>query len=75
MSNSRRPWFLGVGLLACFACSGPAHQPIPGADPEFPRMRFLEGSVSLNDRCPVSGTRLNPRMDPLYVNGRLIGFC
>jgi hypothetical protein len=65
---------LGVALVAA-GCSGPAHDLAPGRDPAFPRIRFLDGSISSNDRCPVSGTRLNPRMDPLYVNGRSIGFC
>ena len=31
--------------------------------------------VSLNDQCPVAGDRLTPRIEPLYVNGRPIGFC
>ena len=76
--ESRAPWRLGlirIALIASCACSGPVHELLPGAEPEYPRLRFLDGSISLNDRCPVSGTRLNPRMDPLYVNGRPIGFC
>jgi hypothetical protein len=69
------PKWLVLGALAALACRGPAHERIPGTDPGHPQLRFLDGSISLNDRCPVTGAPLNPRMDPLYVNGRSIGFC
>ena len=42
---------------------------------EYPRLTFPDGSVSLNDRCPVRRVKLNRRMPPLYVNGRPVGFC
>ena len=42
----------------------------------FPKIRYSEtGLVSLNDRCAVRKVRLNPKMPPVYVNGRPIGFC
>jgi len=41
----------------------------------FPTLRFRDGTVSLNDRCPVRKVKLNPRLQPLFVNGRPIGFC
>jgi hypothetical protein len=73
-----RPWpqplLLLVSLVA-LACSGPVHERVPGSDAEHPRLRFLDGSVSMNDRCAVTGATLNPHMDALYVNGRAIGFC
>ena len=31
--------------------------------------------ISLNDQCPVAGDRLATSIEPLYVNGRPIGFC
>ena len=31
--------------------------------------------VSLNEQCPVAGDRLATSIEPLYVNGRPIGFC
>jgi hypothetical protein len=31
--------------------------------------------VSLNDRCPNTQARLNPAIEPIYVNGRPVGFC
>jgi len=41
----------------------------------LPHIRYADGSVSINDRCPVRRVRLNPRLDPLYVNGLPLGFC
>jgi len=42
----------------------------------LPRLRFRDdGQVSLNDRCAVRQVKLNPKMQPAYVNGRPVGFC
>lgn len=41
----------------------------------LPRLRFEDGAISLNDRCPVRKVRLNRRLPPVYVNGQPIGFC
>jgi hypothetical protein len=39
-------------------------------------IRYFEGNqVSLNNRCPVRKVALNPKMPPVYVNGRPVGFC
>ena len=43
--------------------------------PEHPLIRYPDGELSLNDRCPVRRNKLNLRMPPVYVNGRPIGFC
>ena len=45
------------------------------ADTLFPYLRFADGQISLNNRCPVRKVKLNRRMPPLYVNGQPIGFC
>jgi hypothetical protein len=67
---------LALGLVPGLACDAPPpHRLVAGVDPAFPRLRFEDGSVSLNDRCPVTLSRLNPRLDPVQVNGRSIGFC
>jgi len=42
---------------------------------KFSPLRFDNGTVSLNDRCPVRKVRLNPRLRPMFVNGQPIGFC
>ena len=42
---------------------------------DFSPLRFEDGAVSLNDRCPVRRARLNPKMPPVFVNGRPVGFC
>ena len=42
---------------------------------EFPKLRFTNETVSLNDRCPVRKAKLNTKLAPLFVNGRPLGFC
>lgn len=76
---------LGIvaALLASFAVAcGPAEPPSAALEPSeeregsFSRIRYADrGLTSLNDRCPVSGTPLNAAIEPVYVNGRPIGFC
>ena len=41
----------------------------------FPRLRFADDAISLNDRCPVRKAKLNKRLPAIYVNGKPIGFC
>jgi hypothetical protein len=48
---------------------------IEGDIDTLPRIKFADGLVSLNDRCPVRLVPLNLRMPPVYVNGRPVGFC
>ena len=62
-------------ILPLISCRAPSHQYVAGADDEFPRLRFVDGQVSLNDRCPVTLSKLNKKMDPVYVNGHPVGFC
>ena len=38
-------------------------------------LQFEDGTVSLNDRCPVRKVKLNTRLRPMFVNGQPIGFC
>ena len=43
---------------------------------EFSPVRYWDRDlVSLNERCPNTQARLNPAIEPIYVNGRPIGFC
>lgn len=67
-------------LLILAGCGGETNSGMAAAqyvDPqsEFPRLRFPDGQISLNDRCPVRRVKLNRRMPPIYVNGRPVGFC
>jgi len=50
-------------------------QYVPGTEEKLPRLRYADGQISLNDRCPVRHAKLNPKMAPVYVNGKPIGFC
>ena len=70
-------------MAAAVACGGrPAELVPPVGKPEFvdasaelPRIRFGDGLVSANDRCPVTKKKLSPYFPPVYVNGLPIGFC
>jgi hypothetical protein len=62
------------GLAASDPPIGEAHF-VDGDIDTLPRIRFADGLVSLNDRCPVRLVPLNLRMPPVYVNGRPVGFC
>jgi hypothetical protein len=48
---------------------------VAGGDTLYPRLRYTDSLVSVNDRCIVTARKLNPRMAPVYVNGVPIGFC
>lgn len=48
---------------------------VPGDVDTLPRLRYGDGLVSLNDRCMVRHLELNPKMPPVYVSGRPVGFC
>ncbi|MDH3199008.1 MAG: hypothetical protein OEO21_12295 [Candidatus Krumholzibacteria bacterium] len=42
----------------------------------LPRVRYFEdGQLSVNDRCAVRRTKLNPHVRPVWVNGHPVGFC
>lgn len=42
---------------------------------DFSHLRYANGEISLNDRCPIRRNKLNPKVRPLFVNGRPMGFC
>jgi hypothetical protein len=54
---------------------GAVAEQVPGDVDSFPKLRFADGLVSLNDRCMVKQRELNPKMPPVYVSGRPVGFC
>ena len=63
--------FAVVALLLCTACdSAPPH-----VSQTAHRPLEYEGIMSLNDRCPVRADPLSAAIEPVYVNGRPLGFC
>ncbi len=42
---------------------------------EFPHLVMSGGDLTVNNHCPVRKGRLNVRIQPLFVNGKPIGFC
>lgn len=67
--------FPGLALAGFLLSSLHAQEYVPQADEHFPRIRYADAQESLNDRCPVRLAKLNLKMDPVYVNGRPVGFC
>jgi hypothetical protein len=69
---------LVLGLVLAAAAAMPPAPPaelVPGDHPDFPKLRWTEGGLSPNDRCPNRRVKLNPKIAPVWVNGRPIGFC
>ena len=73
----------GLSVCVAAACgSRPAELVLPVSEPvlidpdtPFPKIRFGDGLVSVNDRCPVTKRKLSVNWPPVYVNGQPIGFC
>ena len=42
---------------------------------EFPHLVMSGGELTVNDLCPVRRRRLSTSIQPLFVNGKPIGFC
>jgi len=70
-------------IVAATGCGGRPAELVPPVgeaalvDPDaaFPRVRFADGLVSENDRCPITKRKLSKYFPPVYVNGKPIGFC
>lgn len=71
---------LSIAIVGLSTCSKRSHKGEYGeyvqAQDSFPRIRYFDSNrLSLNTRCAVRKTRLNPRVAPIYVNGQPVGFC
>jgi hypothetical protein len=72
-----------AAVLSTVACGSRPAQLVPPvgeasvADPSapFPHLKFQDGLISENDRCPVTKRKLSVYFPPVYVNGRPFGFC
>ena len=64
-----------LALALLLPLAGRAQRYVPTEDPKFPRLKYADSLESLNDRCIVRKNKLNPKMRPVYVNGRPVGFC
>jgi hypothetical protein len=70
-----RRLFALASLAALVGACGSSPRYVRTADRDHPRVRYADGLVSLNDRCIISGAKLNLRMTPTYVNGFPVGYC
>lgn len=71
-------------IVAALACAAPQHAPpaddgvirVTSGDPERPLLRYRDGQLSENTSCMIRlDNPLNPKVPPMYVNGRPLGFC
>lgn len=80
------PWLTAAAVLvAAFTVScGPAEETVLLDDAalaafadttDLPRLVYPGDLLTLNDRCPVRKSRLNPRMPAIWVNEHPVGFC
>jgi hypothetical protein len=83
MRHPFRAVLAGLSVVAAVACGSRHAELVPPVaepalvDPDspFPKIRFADGLVSVNDRCPVTKRKLSVHFPPVYVNGQPIGFC
>lgn len=83
--TTTRPLILFALAVAAFIACGQEQQPrllddigvaeYTDSTLDFPVMRYADGQLTINDRCPVRKVPLNRRLTPLFVNGRPLGFC
>lgn len=71
---------LPAALVLAFAL-GPAGQAplaqekVPQVGTDRYRIRYADGTLTINDWCPVAKRGLGRSQTPIYVNGRPVGFC
>jgi hypothetical protein len=64
-----------IGAALAWPFDGEAQRRVPTTDPDHPRLKFADSLTSLNDRCMVRKSKLNPKLRPVYVNQQPVGFC
>lgn len=75
--GTRARWMCAIAWagLCVLPLAGRAQRRVPTADPEHPRIKYADSLISLNDRCMVRKSKLNPKVRPVYVNRQPVGFC
>jgi hypothetical protein len=67
---------LAIGCLLILAWNESHGQRlVPTSDPKYPKIKYADSLMSLNDRCAVARNKLNVKVRPVYVNGKPVGFC
>lgn len=77
MSNAF-PALVALFALGCAAepKQGDGVFAVTSTNPDRPRLRYLDGQLSLNSTCMIRlGNKLNPKVPPVFVNGAPLGFC
>ena len=80
----KTPLWIGAVVLIASGCGGtqppqPIEETFEAAlvdtSADFSHLLYANGETSLNDRCPIRRNKLNPKVRPLFVNGKPLGFC
>lgn len=66
---------VAAGAALLWPYGGAAQRYVPTADPAFPRLKYADSLVSINDRCAVRKVKLSSKVRPVYVNQEPVGFC
>jgi hypothetical protein len=69
---------LVVSAFAALGRAAPVKIPVgktEEAEVERHYVRYDDGTMTINDFCPVLQRPLGPVKSPIYVNGRPVGFC
>jgi len=79
--NTRAALLLTLAAMACSTLPEPVAPQdgvirVVSGDAVHPLLRYRDGQLSQNTSCVIQlDNPLNPRIPPMYVNGRPLGFC
>jgi hypothetical protein len=73
--RSRRAKLVGLLAMTIAASAFAAPEKIPVGETERHHIRYDDGTLTINDFCPVLQRPLGPVKSPVFVNGRPVGFC
>ena len=48
---------------------------VPASDPKYPKVKYADSLIAVNDRCAVRRNPLSTHIRPVYVNDLPVGFC
>lgn len=75
MSKRRSGGWAAVALAASVVAAVGSCAREARTQSEHPHAHYPDGRVSVNVRCPVKGSNVDPRFVPVTVNGEPVGFC
>jgi hypothetical protein len=82
----KQPLWLGLGIFTLFSFGCTKIEPpepieetfesvLVDTSAQYSPLRYADGELSVNNRCPIRRNKLDPKVRPLFVNGKPMGFC